>query len=137
MSLPLIVGEQVIGAINTYARTRDAFGEHAVELGSQFAGSAAVSVHNAQVLASARDRTEHLQRALGSRAVIDQAIGIIRSRSGVTGDEAIDRLKRMSQADNVKLVVVAERLVDEAVRRAKARHRPNTFGAWRIRRSRR
>ncbi|MCV7149710.1 GAF and ANTAR domain-containing protein [Mycolicibacterium pyrenivorans] len=124
LSLPLIVGEQVIGAINTYARTRDAFGEHAVELGSQFAGSAAVSVHNAQVLASARDRTEHLQRALGSRAVIDQAIGIIRSRSGVTGDEAIDRLKRMSQADNVKLVVVAERLVDEAVRRAKARHRP-------------
>ena len=30
----------------------------------------------------------------------------------------------MSQADNVKLAVVAGRLVDETVRRAKARHRP-------------
>lgn len=124
LSLPLVVGEGVLGAINTYARGRDAFGEHAVELGTQFAGSAAVSVHNAQLLASARERTEHLQRALGSRAVIDQAIGIIRSRSGATAEEAVARLKRMSQAENVKLVVVAERLVDEAVRRAKARTRP-------------
>ncbi|MDZ4266974.1 MAG: GAF and ANTAR domain-containing protein [Mycobacterium sp.] len=124
LSLPLIVGEHVIGAINTYARHRDAFGEHAVDLGSQFAASAAVSVHNAQMLAGARERTEHLQRALGSRAVIDQAIGIIRSRSGATAEEAIERLKRMSQADNVKLVLVAERLVDEAVRRARARSRP-------------
>ncbi|CAA0138151.1 Uncharacterised protein [Mycolicibacterium vanbaalenii] len=124
LSLPLVVGEEVIGAINTYARTRDAFGEHAVLLGSQFAGTAAVSVYNAQLLASTRERTEHLQRALVNRAVIDQAIGIIRSRTGAGSEDAVDRLKRMSQAENVKLVVVAERLVDEAVRRARARHRP-------------
>ena len=123
LSLPLIVGEEVIGAINTYARARDAFGDHAVLLGSQFAATAAVSVHNAELLATARARTEHLQRALGSRAVIDQAIGIVRSRTGATADEAIERLKRTSQAENVKLAVVAERLVDEAVRRARARHR--------------
>ena len=62
-----------------------------------------------------------MQRALSSRAVIDQAIGIIRSRSGGTADEAFDRLSRLSQADNVKLNVVAERLVEEAVRRARTR----------------
>ena len=122
LSLPLVVGEQVIGAINSYAHSRDAFGEHAVKLGSQFAGPAAVSVYNAQLLAAARERTKQLQRALGSRAVIDQAIGIIRSRSGGSAEEAFDRLVRMSQAENVKLRVVAERLVDEAVRRARARH---------------
>ena len=83
---------------------------------------AAVSVYNAQLLAGARERTEQLQRALGSRAVIDQAIGIIRSRSGGSAEEAFDRLKQLSQADNVKLVVVAEQLVNEAVRRARARN---------------
>lgn len=124
LSLPLIVDGEVLGAINAYARTRDAFGEHAVLLGSQFAVPAAVSVHNAQVLASARERTEHLQRALANRAVIDQAIGIMRSRTGTSTDQAVERLKRMSQTENVKLVVLAEQLVDEAVRRAKARHRP-------------
>lgn len=124
LCLPLVVDDQVIGAINTYAHARDAFGEHAVLLGSQFAGPAAVSVHNAQLLAAARDRTENLQRALESRAMIDQAIGILRSRTGASADETVDRLKQMSQAENVKLVVVAERLVEEAVRRARARHRP-------------
>ena len=54
--------------------------------------------------------------------MIDQAIGIIRSRSGDSAEEAFDRLVRMSQAENVKLRVVAERLVEEAVRRARARH---------------
>ena len=124
LSLPLIAGGDVLGSINAYAHSRDAFGEHAVMLGSQFAGPAAVSVHNAQLLASARERSEYLQRALANRAVIDQAIGIIRSRTGASAEDAIERLKRMSQAENIKLAVLAERLVEEAVRRAKARHRP-------------
>jgi GAF domain-containing protein len=123
LALPMLVGDQLIGAINTYARSRDAFGEHAVELGSQFAGPAAVSVLNGQLLDRAQERTKQLQGALGTRAVIDQAIGIIRSRTGVDAEEAFDRLVRMSQVENIKLYVVAERLVDEAVRRTKARQR--------------
>ncbi|MGC2654166.1 MAG: GAF and ANTAR domain-containing protein [Mycobacterium sp.] len=123
LSLPLIVGDQVIGAINAYAKNRDAFAEHAVQLGSQFAGPAAVSVYNAQLLAKAQERTSRLQRALDSRAVIDQAIGIIRSRSGGSAEQAFERLARISQAGNVKLHTVAERLVEEAVRRARSRQR--------------
>jgi GAF domain-containing protein len=123
LSLPLIVGDRVIGAINCYARRRDVFGEHAVELGNQFAGPAAVAVFNAQLLSEARERTARLQRALESRAIIDQAIGIVRSRTGSDGDEAFARLVRISQAENVKLHVVAQRLVDEAVRRAHLRRR--------------
>ena len=56
--------------------------------------------------------------------MIDQAIGIIRSRSGVSAEVAFDRLTRLSQTENIKLHVVAERMVEEAVRRARARHRP-------------
>jgi GAF domain-containing protein len=121
LALPLAVGERVIGAINSYAHGRDAFTEHAVQLGSQFAGPAAVSVYNTQLLANTRLRTTQLQQALRSRAVIDQAIGIIRSRSGSTAEEAFDRLTRISQREHVKLAEVAEQLVDEAVRRARAR----------------
>jgi AmiR/NasT family two-component response regulator len=92
-------------------------------LASQFAGPAAVSVYNARLLAEARGRAEQLQRAMSSRTVIDQAIGIMRSRSGGSSEEAFDRLTQISQAENVKLRVVAERLVAEAVKRARARHR--------------
>lgn len=123
LALPLIVDEQVIGAINAYARARDAFAEHAVQLGSQFCGPAAVAVYNAHQLDRAQQRTQQLQRALDSRAVIDQAIGIIRSRSGDDARTAFDRLTQISQAENTKLHVVAERLVEEAARRARARRR--------------
>jgi GAF domain-containing protein len=124
LSMPLLIGDQVIGAINTYAYDRDAFPEHAVRLAMQFTGPAAVSVCNARLLSDARERTERLQQALVSRTVIDQAIGIIRARTGVGAEEAFDRLTKMSQSENTKLRVVAERLVDEAVRRARARQRP-------------
>ena len=123
LSLPLMVGDHVIGAINSYATGHDAFGEHAVRLGSQFAGPAAVSIYNAQLLVGARERAEQLQQALESRTVIDQAIGIIRSRSGASQEWAFARLVRISQTENTKLSVIAERLVGEAVRRAQARKR--------------
>ena len=123
LSVPLTVGDDMVGAINAYSTKRDAFGDWAVQLGTQFAGPAAVSVYNAQLLAHAQKRTDALQRALDSRAVIDQAIGILRSRTGADSKEAFDRLVRISQSEQTKLRDVAERLVDEAVRRAKARHR--------------
>lgn len=122
MSLPLIVRGSVVGALNVYARQRDAFTAHTVQLGERFAEPAAVSVHNVQVLHAARTQASQLQTALKTRAVIDQAIGIVRSRAGGSAEDAFDRLRQLSQAENVKLAVVAERVVEEAVRRAHARH---------------
>lgn len=125
LSLPLMIDDQVVGSINAYARRRDAFGEHAIRLGSAFAKPAAVSVYNTQLLSAARGLAEQLQRALDTRGVIEQAMGIIRARSGGSADEAFERLRQISQTENVKLAVVAQRLVDDAVRRAAARHRPS------------
>jgi GAF domain-containing protein len=122
LSLPLLVSDRVVGAINVYAREKQAFDEHAAELGELFATPAAVAVHNAQVLAQARALAAQLQTALSSRPIIDQAIGILRGRSGGTAEEAFDTLRQMSQTDHVKLLDVAQKMVDEAVRRARARH---------------
>jgi GAF domain-containing protein len=122
MSLPLMLGEEMIGAIDAYAYNPDTFAEHAVAMGARFAGPTAVSIHNAQMLIEARYQAEQLRRALVSRSVIDQAIGIVRSRSGGSAAEALDRLVQISQSENVKLQVIAERLVDISVRRAHDRH---------------
>lgn len=122
LALPLLIHEQVVGSINVYARGKDAFGEHAVRLGTAFAGPAAVSAYNTQLLMAAQERAENLQRALVSRKTIDQAIGIVRGRTGLNEDEAFYRLKRISQNENTKLAEVAERIVEETVRRARSRH---------------
>lgn len=122
LSLPLLLPGQVVGAINVYARAKDVFDDHAAELGELFAAPAAVAVHNAQVLAHAQRLAAELQVALTTRTIIDQAIGILRSRNGGSAEEAFDRLRVASQAENIKLNMVAARIVDEAVGRARARH---------------
>jgi len=79
-------------------------------------------VQNAQVLAQTKRLAIQLQAAMTNRAVIDQAIGIIMSRTGADQDEAFARLRRLSQGANTKLSAIAQRLVEEAVQRARTRH---------------
>ena len=122
LSLPMLLPDQVVGAINVYARAKDAFDDHAAHLGELFAAPAAVAAHNAQILAQAVALTARLQSALSTRPVIDQAVGLLRGRTGGTADEAFDRLRAISQSEKVKVSVVAQRIVDEAVRRAQIRH---------------
>jgi GAF domain-containing protein len=121
ISLPLILHDEVLGSIDAYAGARHAFGS-GVGFGAElFAMRAAVVVLNARTLEHAQRTVGRLETALTSRATIDRAIGIIMSRAGVSADDAFVRLRTMSQHEHVKLRLVAERLVDEAVRRARAR----------------
>ncbi len=121
LSLPLLLPGRVVGAINVYAHGKDVFDDHAAELGELFAAPAAVAVHNARVLAEAIALTAQLQAALSTRPVIEQAVGIFRARSGSTAEEALNRLRTISQNEHLKVAVVAQRIVDEAVRRARER----------------
>lgn len=121
LSLPLITPDGVLGAMNVYAHGKDAFDDRAVDIGELFSTPAAIAVQNAQVLAQAQRLAANLQAALLSRAVIDQALGIVMSRVGCTADEAFERLRNRSQSEHVKLAVVAQSVVDAAVRRARIR----------------
>ena len=83
LSLPLIAGDEVVGAMNIYARAKHVFDERAAALGELFAVPAAVTVQNARVLEDARRLAGRLQSALDERMVVERAVGIVMSRSGV------------------------------------------------------
>jgi GAF domain-containing protein len=121
LSLPLLSDDLVVGAMNVYAHGKHAFDERAERVGEFFAVPAAIAVQNAQILANSQRLTENLQHALVNRAVIDQAIGIIISRTGLTADEAFDRLRTRSQKEHLKVSAVATSVVIAATRRARAR----------------
>lgn len=123
LSLPLVTGDEVVGAMNVYAHARDAFDDRAEHIGRLFSVPAAIAVQNAQTLAQAQRLAANLQQALVNRAVIDQAIGIIISRTGSTPDGAFNRLKTVSQKEHVKVAEVATRIVEAAARRARGRNR--------------
>ncbi len=121
LSLPLQTPSGVLGVMNLYGARKDAFGERAVRVGERFGTAAAVTIENAQLLAEANRLAGNLQAALISRAVIDQALGIVMSRTGCTADVAFDRLRTRSQSEHMKVSAVAQSVVDAAVRRARAR----------------
>ena len=114
MSVALPIQQAVTGALNVYARTPHAFDADAVELGETFAGYAAVAVANAHLYASAAALAKQMQTAMASRAVIEQAKGIVMGRAGCTADEAFDLLTRQSQHQNRKLRDVAQQVVEDA-----------------------
>ncbi|HEY2042072.1 MAG TPA: GAF and ANTAR domain-containing protein [Jatrophihabitans sp.] len=122
LSLPLITADVVVGAMNVYAHSKNAFDEDAARVGELFAVPAAIAVQNAQVLAQTKRLATQLQTALISRSVIDQAMGIVMSRTGCTSDDAMGRLRERSQAENIKLSTLAHSIVEDAVRRARTRH---------------
>ncbi len=122
LSLPLLTPEGGIGSMNVYAHQENAFDSRATELGELYATPAAVSVQNARALSTAMELVRQLEQAIASRAIIDHAIGILISRSGHTAAEGFARLRAMSQSENTKLVTIAQTIVDEAARRARARH---------------
>ena len=68
----------------------------------------------ASTFVSTTELARNLQIAMESRAIIEQAKGMIMARSRCSADEAFDMLVKASQRENVKLRVLAERLVASA-----------------------
>ena len=120
VSLPLIVGEDVLGAMNVYAYAEDAFDDRAAQLGELFAVPAAISVQNARALAQAQRLAARLKESLTARTVIDQAVGILIARSGLDAPGTLEQLRRLSRAQGGDVTVTAQRLLDEATARARA-----------------
>jgi GAF domain-containing protein len=116
ISLPLAVRGNGIGALNLYSKQAAAFSDEDEQVGSLFADQASVALTNAQLYDSAYRLTQQLQEALTSRAVIDQAKGILMGQRGVGVDEAFTLLRTTSQRENRKLRDIAQELVDRARR---------------------
>jgi GAF domain-containing protein len=113
LSVPLAIDEdeQVSGALNLYAREPHTFDEDSRSAAQAFGPYAAVATGNMYAYQNARDMADNLQTALESRAVIDQAKGILIERHKLTPDQAFQLLVRVSMNVNRKVRDVADQLV--------------------------
>ena len=113
LSIPLPVDGAHVGAFNAYSRSANAFDGQAVKLGQDLAAYAAIVLNNAGLYFTATTRADQLAEALRSRAVIDQAKGILMGARRCSAEEAFDILVRLSQQSQRKLRDVAQALVEE------------------------
>lgn len=100
-----ITGQPLVASLNLFAHEVAAFDSTDLAIASIFAR------HAANALASARIE-DGLRAAARSRQTIGVAQGILMQRFGVTLDQSFELLRRYSQTHNVKLRVLAERLVE-------------------------
>jgi GAF domain-containing protein len=105
LSFKLYTGDRTAGALNVFSLKPHAFAPESEAIGSVLAAHAAVAI-----LASRDD--EKLQSALISRDIIGQAKGIIMARFNVDAVRAFEMLRKLSQEMNVRLAMIAQRVVD-------------------------
>ena len=105
LSFKLYTSSQTAGALNLFATNADAFDGEAETIGAVLAAHAA-----AAILASRE--SEQLESALSTRDRIGQAKGIIMERYDVDDVAAFEMLRKLSQDSNVKLVEVAQKVID-------------------------
>jgi GAF domain-containing protein len=105
------LGDQRLGALNLSSRDTDAFSQLDEGLVSLFIAPAAAAIATMSRYARARDLADQLNQALRSRAVIDQAIGIIMAESKVSAERAFAVLSRASNNRRMKLRDLASEIV--------------------------
>ena len=93
-----------IGSINFYDSKPNWFDEVDVDVAHMLGRHAAVALETAR-------SEENLWKAIDARNLIGQAQGILMERFGIDAAQAFGVLRRYSQANNLKLNVVAERLI--------------------------
>ncbi|WP_372672546.1 ANTAR domain-containing protein [Amycolatopsis kentuckyensis] len=115
LAAPLVADEEYTGAINCYGRQDDGFEEIEAQLLELYttAVEAVFRVYHRYV--EARETADHLRAALTSRAVIDQAKGMLMAIRRIGADDAFAVLVEQSQRENVKLREIAERFVERVV----------------------
>lgn len=116
VSVGLPVPQRIVGGLNLYADTAGPIDEEAMQLALTFANYAAVAVANAALYSSTAELARQMQLAVKSRAVIDQAKGVLMAEHRYSSDDAFAALAQLSQQQNVKLRDVAQRIVDDVAR---------------------
>lgn len=111
LSVALPVQQDVVGGLNIYADRLGVFDAQALETVRTFAAYAAVAVANATLYLDTAALARQMQEAMESRAVIEQAKGILMAERRCTATEAFDLLVAISQATHRKVRELADDLV--------------------------
>jgi len=105
MSYRLFTEQDQLGALNMYSTRPAAFGHQDLRDGYLVAAYAAAAV-------GSRMKEAQLTTALESRTLIGQATGILMERFDLSAEAAFGLLRRISQTKNIKVVTLAQGLVE-------------------------
>lgn len=111
LSLPIHADQQVVGSVNLYAATPNAFTGKEQQVALVLGAWAAGAVHNADLSFSTMATARQAPQLLADRAVMDQAAGIVCAAQGVSEQEARDLISDAARRAGQDELSVARALV--------------------------
>jgi GAF domain-containing protein len=113
LSVPLPYQGTSIGALNNYSTQPAAFASpDSLRAGLEVAEVVAVAVANADAHHQLSEQTRNMRVAMESRAVIEQAKGVLMAQRHVDAEQAFEILREASQRYNRKLRDIALGIVE-------------------------
>jgi GAF domain-containing protein len=111
-ALPMRLRGMIIGALNLF-RSGEGTMEEADLLAAQaLADVATIAILQHRAASEAQVLNEQLNHALNSRIIIEQAKGVVAERAGLDIEHAFARLRGYARNNNLRLVDVAQRVLD-------------------------
>jgi GAF domain-containing protein len=112
LSIPLPFQGASIGALNNYSTEPSAFASpESLEAALEVAEVVAIAVANATAHAELGEQARHMRAAMQSRAVIEQAKGVLMAQRRIDAEQAFEVLRDASQRYNRKLRDIAAGIV--------------------------
>lgn len=111
-ALPMRLRGAVIGALNLFHQEPGEMREADVGAAQALADVATIAILHHRASLEAQVLNDQLNHALNSRIVIEQAKGMIAERGGVNMDQAFATLRHHARNHNLRLVVVAQDVID-------------------------
>ncbi|MGY1688734.1 ANTAR domain-containing protein [Geodermatophilus sp. SYSU D01105] len=111
LAVPAQLPDERWVVLNVYSDRPGAFTGDSMRLGELVAAAVAAMLREVAERAALERLAAGLETALTSRAVIDQAKGVLIARTGASAEESFARLARLSQALNVKVRDLAPMVV--------------------------
>lgn len=110
-ALPLRLRGEVIGALNMFHRSRGVMEPADVVVAQALADVATVGLLQHRAAREAQELQQHLNHALNSRVVIEQAKGVVAERSRLNMHESFTMLRSYARSNNLRLSDVAEDVI--------------------------
>ena len=114
-ALPMHLRERTIGALNLFRADEGGLDEADVLAAQAFADAATIAILQHRVAAEAKVVNQQLHTAFHTRIVIEQAKGVVAERSRLDMEQSFTRLRNHARNHNLRLVDVAQGVIDGTV----------------------
>ena len=111
-AVPLHLRSEAVGSLNMFSTTTPALRDNDLRVAQAIADVATIGILQERAIRDGRELSNHLEAALQSRIVIEQAKGIVAEHQKIDVDRAFERIRTFARNHNRLLSETARDLID-------------------------